>query len=129
MAYYKQADVALVETDSVGKVIPPSTGGCSIKRIVSAGTSDDLTSVKATAGQVYGIYATNVNAAIRYIKFYNILNTSVTVGTSAIALTVGLPAASAQNISFFGGIEFDTAISFALVTGVADNDATDVASG
>jgi hypothetical protein len=109
---------------------PRTSGGLSFSKLIS-GASTNLTQVKATAGQIYGIYATNINAAIRYLKIYDAASASVTVGTTVPDMTLPIPA-SAAGAGFFlklsQGIPLGTAISIALTTGVADNDTGAVAA-
>lgn len=109
---------------------PRTSGGLSFTSTISA-ASTNLTQVKATAGQVYGIFATNINAAVRYLKVYNAASADVTVGSTTAVLTLPIPA-SATGAGFFlkweHGLAFGTAISFALTTGVAANDTGAVAA-
>lgn len=80
--------------------------------------------VKATRGTVYHIYASNTNAAARYLKLYNDTAANVVVGTTAPVATYYLPAAGANPVKIDSehGFEFDTAITAAATTGLADND-------
>jgi hypothetical protein len=70
----------------------------------------------------------NVNTVPVYVKFYNIAAASVTVGSSAVVLTIMVPAGDGVTPGMFfmepGLIPvevFSTAISIACVTGLADN--------
>lgn len=83
--------------------------------------------VKGTAGQVYWIHAMNLSASKLYLKFYNATAASVVVGTTTPVLT--FPIGTQGDTNGFGftlaipnGIQFDTAITVAATTGVADND-------
>jgi len=78
--------------------------------------------ISATAGSVHGWFISNLAASTRYIKFYNATNTNVTVGTTTPILTIPLEGDQAANVEFQGGIVFDTAITVAATTGVADSD-------
>lgn len=96
-------------------------GGCSIFRSLDLDESEE--EVKATAGQVYGWVVHNANAATLYMKFYNATAADVSVGTTTPALTVPVsPVSEGQVFSIPMGIEFDTAITVAVTTGVADAD-------
>lgn len=112
------------------QIVPLTTGGCSISRIMSA-ASTNATSIKGSAGQVYGVFAVNLNAAVRYVKFYN-KATSPTVGTDTPVLTLPIPA-STTGAGFWIGIPsaiaFGTGIAAAITTGYADNDTGSVAAG
>lgn len=82
--------------------------------------------VKATGGQVYGLWFTNTSTSTRFLKFYNATAANVTVGTTTPLITLGLPGNTSDDISGVfasaNGITFDTAITVAATTGVADND-------
>lgn len=103
---------------------PHTTGGCSIFRSLDLDETEE--EVKATAGQVYGIWFTNTAATTRWLKFYNATAVNVTVGTTTPVLTIAIPGNTSDEItgvfSTTMGIAFDTAITVAATTGVADND-------
>lgn len=119
-------------TNSVGRINPePQTAnGLTISRTLSA-ASTNATSVKASAGQVYTIYAHNTNAAVRFLKLYNKAS-APTVGTDTPVMTLPIPG----NTSGAGfaldtggmGIAFGTGIALALTTGIADADTGAVAA-
>lgn len=109
---------------------PSTSGGLSIGKKIS-GASTNATSLKASAGQVYSIYAHNTNAAVRYLKLYNKAS-SPTVGTDTPVMTLPIPGSTAGNgfvLDTGGlGVEFATGIAYALTTGVADSDTGAVAA-
>lgn len=119
-------------TNSIGRVNPePQTAnGLSISRVLSAATTN-ATSVKGSAGQVYTIIATNINAAVRYLKIYN-KATAPTVGTDTPVITLPIPGntAGAGLVLDTGGmgITFSLGIATALTTGIADADTAAVAA-
>lgn len=102
---------------------PHTTGGLSIFRSLDLDESEE--EVKASAGQVYGMWFSNLATTTRFLKFYNATAASVTVGTTTPVLTIALPGNATDDISgVFGmahGITFDTAITVAVTTGLADN--------
>lgn len=105
--------------------VPHTTGGLSIFRSLDLDETEE--DVKASAGQVYGAWVTNVATSTRWLKFYNAGSASVTVGTTTPVITIGIPGNTSDDISAnFGaggmGIAFDTAICVACTTGAADND-------
>jgi hypothetical protein len=107
---------------SVNATIKPATsGGLTIKHLVSAG-STNATSVKGSAGQVYGWTIFNTNAATRYVKLHNTAGTP-TAG-SGVVLTIAVPPSGGNNWSSETGIAFATGIAFTTVTGTADSDST-----
>lgn len=99
---------------------PETTGGLSIFRSLDIDETEE--EVKATAGQLYGYYFSNVASSVRFLKFYNATAATVVVGSTTPVLTLPLPATSAGHISFPHGIAFGTAITVAATTAVADND-------
>ena len=105
---------------------PSTSGGLSISRVVSA-ASTNATSAKASAGQVYGWYLSNSNAANRYFKLYNKAS-APTVGTDTPVMTIMIPAGGAANVLGATGIAFGTGIAYALTTGAADSDTGAVAA-
>ncbi len=83
--------------------------------------------VLATRGRVYWIHAMNLAASVLYLKFYNATVATVVVGTTVPDLTFPLPTQGDTNgagfvLAITGGIEFDTAITIAATTGIADGD-------
>jgi len=106
-----------------------TTGGATPYKLVSA-ASTNATSVKASAGQVYMITASNVNAAVRYLKLYNKAS-APTVGTDVPVLTFAIPgntAGAGTNIPVpTVGLNFSTGIAFALTTEATDAGSTGVA--
>jgi hypothetical protein len=116
-----------VTTDGVAVVVRPETsGGLSTSRTVSAATTN-ATSVKGSAGQVYGWYLSNVNAAARYVKLYN-KATAPTVGSDTPVLTLMVPSGGGSNAFVPQGVAFSTGIAFAITTGAADSDTGAVAA-
>mgnify|MGYP003394327506 CR=1 FL=1 len=92
-----------------------------------AAASTNATVVKASAGKVYSIQVNNVNAAVRYLKLYN-LAVAATVGTSVPVKTLAVPAASSQQFDFPGGLNFSVGIGFALTTEATDAGTTGVSA-
>jgi hypothetical protein len=82
--------------------------------------------VKGTAGQVYSMWVTNTATSTRFVKFYNLTAANTTVGSSTPVITIGIPGNSSDDVTgLFGGaygFAFDTAISVAATTAVADAD-------
>jgi hypothetical protein len=103
-----------------------ATDGCSVSHFVSA-NSNNATSVKASAGRLYGVIANNINAAARYLKFYNKASAPTPASETPI-LVVALPPASNQFIEITAGVNFSLGIALALVTGIGDTDNTSVAA-
>ena len=119
-------------TNTIGNVgvVPRTTGGATPYKLVSA-ASTNATSLKASAGQVFMITASNVNAAACYLKFYNKAS-APTVGTDTPILTFIIPgntAGAGTNIPVPAcGIAFDTGIAFATTVEATDAGTTGVAA-
>ena len=96
--------------------------GLSIFRSIDLDESEEA--VKTTKGKVYGWSIYNAHATLtRYVKFYNATVATVVVGTTTPALTIPIAALSWETAALADvGIAFDTAITVAATTGVADAD-------
>jgi hypothetical protein len=111
---------------SFTRIVPATYGGCSIFRSLDLDETEE--EVKATAGQIYLIHAMNMSASPLYLKFYNATAANVTVGTTTPVLTFPVPTSGDVNGAGFvlnipQGLQFDTAITVAATTGIADNNA------
>ena len=84
--------------------------------------------IKGERGRITFLYAVNMAATKRYLKFYDALNADVTVGTTVPVLTFAIPTTGDTNGAGFvfpipeEGLEFRTGITVAATTGIADND-------
>lgn len=110
--------------DTVG-IGPQTTGGLTTYHLVSAG-STNASSVKASAGQLYGWYIYNSNAAARKVAFHNTAGTP-SAGAS-IFFSLVIPPSSGANVFSAIGIPFSTGIGITTVTGLADSDSAAVAA-
>lgn len=102
-----------------------TTGGCSIFRSIDIDETEE--EVKGTAGQVYGIFAMNRTAAPLYLKLYNATAASVSVGSTTPVMTLVVPGngdsdGAGFSLPFPVGVVFDTAITVACTTAIADAD-------
>lgn len=116
---------ALGGTLAVAMAVATSGGYLTNRKLSAASTN--ATNAKGSAGQVYGWYLYNANAAARYLKLYN-KATAPTVGTDTPVLTIPIPAGGGANLEIAGGLEFTLGISYALTTGIADSDTGAVAA-
>jgi len=108
-------------------VIGPSSAASSF-RLISAATTN-ATSVKASAGQIYGYDIYNANAAVRFVKLYN-KATAPTVGTDTPVRTIGIPPASRISGDIPYGVGgFPLGIALATTGAITDADTTAVAAG
>lgn len=121
-------------TDSGGSLtvdLPAvASGGATPFRLVSAATTN-ATSLKASAGTLYALVATNTNAAARYLKLYD-KATAPTVGTDTPVLTICVPGNTAGAGVVLPipacGLAFANGIAYATTTGAADSDTAAVAA-
>lgn len=92
----------------------------------SAATTNG-TVIKASAGTLWSVAVSNINAAVRYLKLYN--STTVTVGTTTPVLTIAIPAGGMAQLSLgSNGMRFGTGICLGITTGAADADTGAVAA-
>ena len=97
-----------------------TTGGSTPGHAISA-ASTNATSVKASAGLLYGITISNTNAAARYFKLYDKAS-APTVGTDVPKSTIQIPANSTVARVYPVGLTFALGIAYAATTGIADAD-------
>jgi hypothetical protein len=126
-------DYAFAYQDSIGRLWVNSSYASIIDQSHShfrdTALSNTPVTVKASAGNLYGLNIINLNAVPVYVKFYN--TTSAIVGASAVSDMYMVPASDGTTP---GSIVitpddsalyyFSTAIEMACVTGVSDSDAT-----
>ena len=100
--------------------IAGNTNAASVASILSPATPAGA-SIKASAGRVVGVSLQNSAAAVRSVKFFNA--TSVTMGTTAAAFELDIPAGGTLNFMLEGGIGFATGIMWAVTgaKGLTDN--------
>lgn len=112
---------------------PQSSGGSTTHRTLAA-SGVNSTSVKGSAGRVYGVQAYNRGTGNYWLHLYNA--TSVTIGTTVPVKSIPLPAGASVDLSTAVGWSFGTGIRFAITTvsnpsagdaGVAGGDANLIA--
>lgn len=101
-------------------------------KLISAATTNSTLVKGAPIGELrlMGLQASNVNAAVRYLKIYD-KATAPTVGTDTPVKTIALTGGAVGNvidINFNDGIVFGLGIGIGLTTGVADSDTAAVAA-
>ena len=119
-------------TGGTAKSIPVAgtSGGATPFKLISA-ASTNSTNVKGSSGTLYGIQATNINAAVRYLKVYD-KAAAPTVGTDTPVKTLAIPGNAAGAgivVPFPVGVTFANGIGIAITTGSADADTGAVAAG
>jgi hypothetical protein len=104
------------------RIIPATSGGADTFRSIDLDETHE--SVKGSAGQVYGVWFSNLATSTRFLKFYD--HASPTVGSTTPKITLALPGNSSDDvsgvISMPQGVAFATAITAAATTGVLDSD-------
>lgn len=122
--------VAAIQTAT--QLIDDDQTGASGYSYISVGTTEDEHAVKASAGRLFSITATNTNAAVRYLKCENDTAANTAPGTDTPELRIAIPGATtgAGFTANFGpaGFAFSNALTCWLVTGAADNDVAEVAA-
>ena len=105
-----------------------TAGGTSIYSLVAQGTSGDATNIKASAGQVYAVTVSNINASPVYVKFYNSASAPTAgAGTPVVRIMCpGSTTGAGTNITVPVGAAFATGIGFTIVTGITDAASTGV---
>ena len=112
-----------VGTDGAALTRPPTP----TQSFINSAATTNATSVKASAGTVFGIHCFNAGGAAAFVKFYN-LSGAPTVGTSTPVLVVGVPALGSVEVNCGTyGHRFATGIALAITNLAADSDATAVA--
>lgn len=129
-AFGKQVGSTVVSMGGGSSTTRPTYIAATPYKLVSA-ASTNATSLKASAGVIYGIQLTNVNASPRYLKLYNKAS-APTVGTDTPVKTLIIPGnatGAGSNVPIpVRGINFSIGIAFALTTEAADSGTTGVAA-
>ena len=86
-------------------------------RYKNGATNNTKSGVKASSGTIYAIVIDNsANAAITYVKLWDVASGSVTVGTTAPDMVFEVAASTKMSIVFPEGLVFGTALTEAAVT-------------
>lgn len=115
-----------------GTVTATVTGGTVVgvtptASIINSAATTNGTVVKASAGTLYSVTASNTGIAVAYVKLHN--STAVTVGSTAVALTIPVPAGDYVSIPFgMQGMRYGTGICLSITNLAADTDTTAVAA-
>jgi hypothetical protein len=92
-------------------IIPTTAGGASYYTATMGATA---TSVKASAGQLYGFVFGNSNTSAVYVQIFDA--TSVTLGTTVPKFSIFVPAGGGVVRDFSNGVAFATGIMYACTT-------------
>lgn len=95
---------------------------------INSAATTNATSIKASAGTVFGIICNNNGAAVAFVKFYNKAS-APTVGTDVPVFWIAVPAGGQAEFNCGAyGHQFGTGIALAITNLVADTDTTAVAA-
>jgi len=103
--------------------VPATSGGPTTARIKSA-SGTNATSVKASAGQVYGWYLFNNTSSVISLHLYNTAGTP-TAGSGTPLFTVPVPANGGCVVEFDMGVPFGTGIGYTITKGATSPSDTD----
>ena len=119
--------IAAVTDGSLVASLSPNHFSSTSFYLESAATTN-ATSVKASAGKMYSLFATNTSAAVKFLKVYNKAS-APTVGTDIPIRTYAIPASGQISDSFpLPGKFFSAGIALAITGAIGNADATAVAS-
>lgn len=100
--------------------VPGVAAGALTHSAIGAATTN-ATVVKATAGVLYGIDATNINATVRYLKFYDMATTPAATDTPVLRIALQGGATGPRSpLNFPMGIQFSSGIAYRTVTELTD---------
>jgi hypothetical protein len=104
-----------------------ATGAASFVSVLSPATPA-VGTIKAAAGRLVGCVLQNSSAALRSVKVFNA--TAPTLGTTAAAFEIDIPAGGTVQFDFPGGLAFATAMTFSVTSakGLTDNTSTGLAA-
>lgn len=120
-------------TDSAGNEIVIPTAG--LTSYTAAGATTNATSVKGSAGTVYGYSLTNTTATIYYLRMYNTPSAPPCSSSTGYVSTIPIPPAAAaggaggREITKNIGQAFTTGIGFCITGGPSSTDNTNAATG
>lgn len=98
-------------------------------RRVRSAASNNLTSVKASAGCIHAIQVGSPSTGLKYLKIYDKASAPVVASDTPI-LTITVAASSSTPVNLGPtGLACSSGIAFAIVAGEADTDSTNVAAG
>jgi hypothetical protein len=125
-----QAPLRCDPTTGAAYVISPENGTLVDYYPATGAANQDQNQIKASAGILYGFSCSNINAAVRYLKLYELA--APTSGSTVYMKFIipGNTAGGGHSPNFPAeGVAFATAMGSRLTTGFADNDTDAVASG
>ena len=117
-------------TNAVGDVgvqYRASATGAATPVAVMSPTNPTATTIKASAGRIIGWQLQNSATALRSVKVY--MTAAPTLGSTAAAFEIDIPAGGRAEAEFAGGIAIATAATFTVTAGkgLTNNDSTGLA--
>lgn len=110
-------------------VAATSTPANATGHFLSSAASTNATSVKTSAGSIYGLQLTNLSASVAFVKLYRKSSAPV-VGTDVPDFVIRIGANSHISVDCGQlGIRMTSGIAYAITGGSADTDTTAVAAG
>lgn len=115
-------DQVALQVNSEGYLLTTLAGSITVTLSPATGTgfhisSNAVQSIKSSAGTLFGYFLDNTaNSATTYFQFFNVASGSVSLGVTASAFVIPVPAGLAANLWLAGGSSFSTAMSFATTT-------------
>lgn len=116
-------NVAVVGTVPITDTPAVSGGTSDYHKVAAAG--NNAVSIKASAGQVYGIHGFNNAAYPVYIKLYDKASAPAPT-TDTVLRTIAVQAGVRVDDLIKGGLPFTLGIAVAVVKGIGDTDNTSV---
>lgn len=104
-----------------------TTTNASLRQKVMSEASTNATSVKASAGRVYGYLFSNTTASYKYVKLFNKAS-APTVGTDVPVETIAIPPNNTASLFNEIGVFYSLGIAYSITGAAADADATAVAA-
>lgn len=105
-----------------------STGNGTTSSRINAAATTNATSLKTSAGQLYGIDVFNVAAYDVFLKLYN-KSSAPTVGTDTPAWTIPIKSGAGYSNVFTIGKTFSSGIAYAITKLQDDSDTTAISAG
>jgi hypothetical protein len=112
-------------TNSILTPVGSTAQGASTYSSTISNATNSLTQIKSGATTVSTIHCSNTSATGRWLKIFNSLSASVTMGTTNANLNYFIPAGQSISINCGSfGIRFATGFTIAITAGIALNDNT-----
>lgn len=119
--------------DSSGNEIVVPTAGLTAN--ITSTASTNATSVKGSAGTLYGLSLTNITTTIYYLRLYNLASAPTCSSATGYVETIPIPPAAAsggaggREVVYNIGKAFTTGIAYCLTGGPTSTDNTSAAVG